>query len=142
MRALIASLAVLATACTEAPIDDTSTAPPEAPAAEPAPAAPTAEPAAEATKIPPAFHGRWDASAEACAAGSDMKLTITESELLFHESVGKPTSVAPRGPDAIQVEADFQGEGEEWTGVLELSLASDTLSVTQRGATTSRVRCP
>lgn len=140
MRALLPGLALLAAACAEEPAGGVADAPAERPAAGAAPAATPSE-TVHAT-IPAAFQGRWDASAEACASGSDMKLTITGDELLFHESVGKPTSVASRGPDAIRIEADFSGEGEEWQGVLELSLATDRLTVTQRGSSTERVRCP
>jgi hypothetical protein len=141
MKALVLGLALLGVACTEEPAGEVADTPAaDAPSADPAPAAPPA--AATSAAIPAAFHGRWDASAEACATGSEMKLTITESELLFLESVAKPTSVASRGPDAIRIEADFSGEGEEWEGTLELSLASDTLTVTQPSGSTSRVRCP
>lgn len=140
MRALLAGLVILAAACAEEPAGEVAEAPAsEISAVDPAPAAETA--AKASVTIPAAFHGRWDASPDACATGSEMKLTITADELLFHESVGKPTSVASRGPDAIRIEADFSGEGEEWQGVLELSLATDGLTVTQRGGSTERVRC-
>lgn len=103
--------------------------------AEPAPAA--------ITEIPPQYLGKWDASAEDCGRASIMTLTVSANELLFHESIGEIETVTPDGANAITVAGPFEGEGEQWDGEMRLELAADgnTLTTTNGGTATTRVRC-
>lgn len=140
MRALIASLAILAAACTPAPADETAATPAAEPAA-PAVAEPAAPPA-DANAIPAMFHGRWDSTLEGCAAGTDLKMVVTANEISFHESIAKPTSVTVINPTSVGINADVSGEGQEWTSSLELVLNGDKLTTTMQGLSTDRVRCP
>lgn len=107
-------------------------------------AAPVAPPAAAAAgAIPPAFHGVYDASREACTRPSEYRLTVTARELRFHESIGVVRKVIAEGADAVRIAADFQGEGESWRAVQQLRLADDgsTLAVSGPGTDLIRRRC-
>lgn len=115
-----------------------------APPVEEAAVAPTpAEPPPVAVGIPAKFHGKWDESAAACATASIMTLTISGNELRFHESIGEITSVTPEGDNAVKVAGPFEGEGEKWEGEMRLELSADgtTLTATNNGTATPRVRC-
>ncbi len=107
----------------------------EAPAADPAPL--------NVTAIPAQYLGKWDASAADCGQASIMTLTISPNELRFHESIGEIRTVEPDGVNAIKVAGPFDGEGETWEGALRLELSADetTLSTTNNGTVTQRVRC-
>jgi hypothetical protein len=96
------------------------------------------------TAIPAKFHGKWDESAEACGRSSIMTLTVSENELRFHESIGEINSVTPDGENALTVKGPFEGEGEQWEGTMRLELSADgnTLTATNNGMATPRVRCP
>ena len=111
------------------------------PKATPPPAA-GPEPAGAAA-IPTPFHGVYDASREACGRPSEYRLTVSARELRFHESIGAVRSVVADGPDAIRINADYQGEGESWSNVQALRLADGgaTLTVTGEGTSLTRVRC-
>ncbi|MDV6329453.1 hypothetical protein [Asticcacaulis sp. 201] len=93
-----------------------------------------------ATLLPGGFAGRWDADLAACHGNSDMKLTITQTELTFWESTGQITGVIIKTPSDVTVKAAFSGEGEQWNRDLHLVLSHNgqTLKVDD----TSRVRCP
>ena len=93
--------------------------------------------------IPARFHGRWDASREACArASSEMRLTVAASTLRFYESVGQVTGVRSAG-DAVAVDLRTTGEGETRTETRTLRLGSDGQLVVESGGTSAtRVRCP
>lgn len=93
-----------------------------------------------AVLLPEGFTGRWDASVAACKATSDMKLTVTQSEITFWESSGRITSVTVNGPDDVTVKAAFSGEGEQWQRDLHLVLTNKGDTLTIDG--TPRVRCP
>jgi hypothetical protein len=110
----------------------------------PAPAPAPVEPPPLATAIPAKFHGKWDASAEACGRASIMTLTVSANELRFHESIGEINSVTPEGENAVTVKGRFEGEGEQWEGTMRLELSADgnTLTTTNNGTVTPRVRCP
>ncbi|MFN3387805.1 MAG: hypothetical protein ACK40O_02670 [Allosphingosinicella sp.] len=125
-------------------------APPPENAAEPetgaeAPIEQTAEPAAESalTAVPQRFRGRWNASAEACAAGAgEMGLEVAGDTLRFHESVGRVQSVRQVAPNAVEAELAFEGEGQSWRETRTLRLLQDgRLSVEGRGSAATRVRC-
>jgi hypothetical protein len=116
-----------------------------APATEPQPRpAPPPPEAAKTESIPAAFHGRYDASPQDCGRPGDGRLTVTASELRFHESVGSVRGVVSRPAGGIRVEADYQGEGERWSNSHDLRLSEDGSKLTVSGDGTSfdRVRCP
>lgn len=135
-----------------APIGNAAPAPDVTPAemAEPAetpPALPanqaTAEPA-DPSKIPAAIRGQWVGLSERCGdRGAPLALEVTQSELLFHESVGTIKKVEAASGDARRVTADFTGEGESWTRTLLLqpSASGHRLTITQQGSAVTRKRC-
>lgn len=116
-------------------------APPAEPTANPAPA--PVEPPPLVVGIPAKFQGKWDESVAACATASIMTLTISGNELRFHESIGEITSVTPEGENVVKVAGPFEGEGEKWEGEMRLELSADgtTLTTTNNGTATPRVRC-
>lgn len=149
-----AALLVAGCGATDGPAEERNGAvegpPVVAPKAEP-PAAARAEPAAKpprppaaADSIPAAFHGAYDLSKEACGRPSDMKLRVSATELRFHESLGEVRRVEPRPSGSVRVEADYEGEGETWRSMRELSLSDDgaTLTISGDGTRAVRVRCP
>ncbi len=93
--------------------------------------------------IPAPYLGKWDATAEDCGRASIMTLTIAADELRFHESIGEINIVTEEGPNAITIAGPFEGEGESWDGSLRLELSTDrnTLTVTNNGTPSTRVRC-
>lgn len=103
--------------------------------------APIAE--AALTAVPERFRGRWNASAEACAASSgDMGLDVAGDSLRFHESVGRVQSVRQVAPNAVEAELALEGEGQTWRETRTLRLLQDgRLAVEGRGSTATRVRC-
>ena len=70
-------------------------------------------------------------------------MEVGADEIRFHESIGKIRKVTILAPDRISVEADYQGEGESWSNVRELSLSDGgaTLAVTGEGTNIVRHRC-
>lgn len=113
----------------------------EAPANAVDPAPP---PAGTGKTIPAALLGTYDASIEACGKPSDGRLTVSPTELRFHESIGTVRQVSAAGAGSVRVEADYQGEGQSWRNAHELRLADGGASLTVSGDGTSftRVRCP
>ncbi|ESQ84346.1 hypothetical protein AEAC466_08305 [Asticcacaulis sp. AC466] len=109
-------------------------------AAASTPAAAARSLAATATVLPKKFVGHWDADLAACKAISDMKLTVTQTQLIFWESSGTITGVIVHAPNDVTVNAAFSGEGEQWNRVLHLVLNGDGQGLTIDG--TKRVRCP
>jgi len=99
---------------------------------------------ARADAIPPAFHGVYDQSAEACGRPSEYRMTVLPGEVRFHESIGTVRSVAVDSASAVSVAADFQGEGESWRAVhrLELRDGGSRLTMTADDTIVERVRCP
>jgi hypothetical protein len=98
--------------------------------------------APQAVMLPEGFIGRWDASLEACKATSDMKLTITQTELTFWESAGHISAVTVKSSDDIIIKADFSGEGEQWQRDLHLELSENGQILTLDGDKGSiRHRC-
>lgn len=140
--------AALAAGCGPAEADreaDRAVAPPasaEAPANASEP--PPPPPPATGKTIPATLLGTYDASIEACGKPGDGRLTVTPTELRFHESLGTVREVSAAGADTVRVEADYQGEGETWRNTHELRLADGGASLTVSGDGTSftRVRCP
>jgi hypothetical protein len=115
---------------------------PEPAGNEAAPAA-SARPAERAAAVPAAFQGIYDESREACRRPSEYRLTVSAHDLRFHESIGAVREVAVEGPDAIRVDADYQGEGESWraTHRLRLDDGGATLTIVGNGTKLRRVRC-
>lgn len=118
-----------------------------APAAQSAPAnagegAPP--PPATGKTIPAALLGVYDVSLEACGRPSDTRVTVTPTELRFHESIGTVREATAGGAGGVRVEADYQGEGERWRSVRELRLGDGGKALTIGGDGTRlvRVRCP
>jgi hypothetical protein len=72
------------------------------------------------------------------------RLTVSATELRFHESIGTVRQAAVTGLDSVTVEADYQGEGESWRSIRELRLSDGgaTLTVSGDGTKLVRVRCP
>jgi hypothetical protein len=98
-------------------------APPAAPAPEPtgngsaALAAPKAsEPfiPVSGTTIPAAFQGVYERRVANCGGPSQERTTITPTELRWHETIGKVRSTLHRRENELEVNADYQGEGEFW----------------------------
>src|SRR5687767_6119469 len=149
---LLAALLPLAACAPEKAAETSTNETAASPATPPSPAAAPAGPSAATTPpprpamedaIPAAFHGRYDASREACGRPSDGRLTVSAGELRFHESIGSVRKVASGPAGAIRVEAVYQGEGESWrsTRLLSLSEDGDSLTVTGDGTSMVRVRC-
>jgi hypothetical protein len=131
-------------AAADSNIDDSVAVPPATPPT-PAPDATAATPAAaEALTIPSPFQGVYDGNLAACAEPSDARLEIGPGELRFHESIGTVRKVAIVSPNRVSVTADYQGEGERWRSVRELSLSGGgaTLVVSGDGTSLIRRRCP
>ncbi|WP_166038793.1 hypothetical protein [Sphingosinicella sp. YJ22] len=103
----------------------------------------TSAPAEASTTIPARFHGRWDASREACGrASSGLRLTVAASSLRFYESVGEVTAVREMG-SSVAVDLRTTGEGETRTETRTLRLGGDGRLVVESGGTSAtRVRCP
>lgn len=115
----------------------------------PALEAPPPEPTAQST-IPASFHGRYDASPDACGeTASEMRLRISGGELRFYESVAEVREVRVHGPRHIEVDADHLGEGERWTATrtFRLGEGNATLEASEPPADggepmpVTRVRC-
>ncbi len=145
--AVFAALAVAGCGAAETPqsSNGTDSPPAAAAAAEPANAGrPAPPPPATGKTIPAALLGVYDASLEACGRASDGRLTVSATELRFHESIGTVRRVTATGADSVAVEADYQGEGESWRSLRELKLGDGgaTLTVSGDGSRFERVRCP
>ena len=124
----------------------TEAAAPAAQAADTANSSGPAAPAPPATgkTIPATVLGVYDASLEACGKPSDTRLTVSPTELRFHESIGTVRRATVTGVDTVTVEADYQGEGESWRSNRELRLGEGgaTLTISGDGTRLVRVRCP
>jgi hypothetical protein len=96
-----------------------------------------------ATRIPAPFQGRFDRSAEDCAAASPFRLVVTERTLRFHESLGTVTRIQLAAEDRTIVSADYQGEGESWSATQELRLSDggERLTIIGPAEAMVRVRC-
>ena len=94
--------------------------------------------------IPASLIGVYDVSLEACAKPGDGRLTVSPTELRFHESIGTVRRVAIASAGPITVEADYQGEGESWRSTRELKLGDGgkSLTVSDDDSSLVRVRCP
>jgi hypothetical protein len=109
------------------------------------PAAPEpVPPPATGKTIPAAMLGVYDASLEACGQSSEARLTVSPTELRFHESIGTVRQVTTAGAEAASVDADYQGEGESWRNlrVLRLGDGGKTLTISGDGTRLVLVRCP
>ncbi len=71
--------------------------------------------------VPARFQGVWDYEGSTCSPDSDLRMEISEREVLFYESVGMVTEIVQDGSDVI-VTLDMEGEGETWRQKMRLSL--------------------
>jgi len=128
---------------------------PDAPAPAPtengsaAPAAPKASAAFEPVRgatIPAPFLGVYDRTLAGCAGSSQERTTIAPGELRFHETIGKVQSTLLRRENEVEVDAQYQGEGEYWRSNRLLTLSQGGARLVIDGDGTSRamalVRCP
>ncbi|WP_152435466.1 hypothetical protein [Erythrobacter sp. THAF29] len=74
--------------------------------------------------IPARFHGVWDYEEGNCDPASDMRMEVSDSEMLFYESIGRVTDVKAEGDDLI-VSLDMEGEGETWQQKTRFSLVGE-----------------
>jgi hypothetical protein len=118
--AALASLIALASCGGEA---ERETAAPEPAASTPTPAATASEPApTAAATIPVRFDGVWDAETGTCDPASDLRLDIGPQMIGFYESQGTVTAVDASDPDVASIQLAMEGEGDQWTQTMELSL--------------------
>lgn len=151
-----ALLSIIIVACGESPSanaiadDDTvnamfpTEAPPVGVTEGPPAAGPSVAPPVALAGLPERFQGVFDQNRAACADPSSVyRLTVSEDELRFYESVGQVRGIAPSGDGGLNVTAEYQGEGERWEErlVLTLSADDDQLTVTRNGQSMERVRC-
>lgn len=110
-------------------------------------AARTARPPTHADRspaIPVALQGRWTGVRDDCAdRAAVLELDIARRQLVFHESVGTVTAVAPHGDGGLAVRADFTGEGSSWNARLVLRASADgrRLTITDDRGVVIRKRC-
>ena len=116
--AFLASLLALAACGGEA--EQEAAAP--GPAPSPATTAPEPAPSAAAT-IPVRFHGVWDAETGSCDPASDLRLDIGPQTIGFYESQGTVTAVDASDPDVASIQLAMEGEGDQWTQAMDLSLS-------------------
>ena len=106
---------------------------------------PPAEPApALATSIPARFLGLWAADEAGCRTppASIEWLRVTPEALRFHESLGAVRAVRPRGDDAVELDLDFDGEGQQWQATRLLRRTGDVLTLSGEDMPPiSRTRC-
>lgn len=113
---------------TETAAADTAPDKPEADAADDEASKPDtpedkpSEPETAANVIPARYQGIWDYIEGTCARESDARKEISGKEIIFYESIGTVTSVAPDGDDVV-VALDMEGEGETWTQTIRLSVS-------------------
>lgn len=118
--AFFASLLALAACGGEAKQE--AAAPEPAPSAS-SPAATASEPApSAAATIPVRFHGVWDAETGSCDQASDLRLDIGPQTIGFYESHGTVTAVDASDPDVASIQLAMEGEGDQWTKAMDLSL--------------------
>lgn len=110
--------------------------PPAEPAADP--------PAAVASAIPARFVGLWAADAAGCRVppASIDWLRVTPAALRFHESLGTVRAVRPRGADVVELDLDFEGEGQQWQATRTLRRTGEVLTLSGADLPPiSRTRC-
>lgn len=95
------------------------------------------------TAIPDRFVGLWAADADGCRVppASIEWVRVTPQSLRFHESLATPRSIRARG-DAVEIEFDFEGEGQQWQSTKLLQRTGDTLLIEDAEAPPiRRIRC-
>jgi uncharacterized membrane protein len=106
---------------------------------------PPAEPAPDsATAIPARFLGLWAADAAGCRVppASIEWLRVTPEALRFHESLGAVRAVRPRGEHMVELDLDFDGEGQQWQATRTLRRTGDVLTLSGADLPpVSRTRC-
>lgn len=98
------------------------------------------------TTIPVAFQGHWDFAEDTCQdPNSEMRLNITADRITYYESEATPTAITATGENALTIDHQFSGEGDEWQETLGYGLSDDgeRLTVTSPdGSMSIRIRCP
>jgi|GEM_PF-3254855 len=106
--------------------------------AEPIASSDTAKPAAIS------FAGTWGSDAAQCAVPQDMQgapMILTEVGYDQHEAHCSFTKVTPSGDGQWKVEGTCSVEGDEQTMAWDMSVAGDTLSISEGGYTNALKRC-
>jgi hypothetical protein len=91
-------------------------------------------PAAASARIPPALHGRWGLTPMDCTSTrGDAKalLIVGPSDVKFYESRAIPGPDTQTGPDSINGNFAFTGEGQTWTKFQALELRGQELVRTE-----------
>ncbi|KWV91930.1 hypothetical protein [Erythrobacter sp. YT30] len=103
------------------------------------------EPAqAQKITIPERFHGTWDAVGSDCSGMSDTMLSVSETRLIFHESVATITALRTDA-DAIIVDVSALAEGEHLETAYRLEIVNGQLWMEVAGTNYGafkRERCP
>jgi len=106
---------------------------------------PPAEPAPEVTTaIPARFVGLWAADEAGCRVppASIEWLRVTPEALRFHESLGAVRAVRPLGESVVELDLDFDGEGQQWQATRILRRTGDVLTLSGKDLPpVSRTRC-
>ncbi len=94
--------------------------------------------------IPARYHGEWVGVGDTCGQPTDSRLTVTERDMRFWESVGTVTQVSAIDEKTIEVDAGYEGEGDRWSRHQRLTLSDggDQLVITDQGQAFRRKRCP
>ncbi|MEP2550512.1 MAG: hypothetical protein ABJH26_04390, partial [Marinomonas sp.] len=103
------------------PAESSANAEVDAPTDTPEPAAKDIAP----NLIPAAFHGTWDYTKGTCADESDLRMEVSEGQIIFYESVGQVRSIKAKDEMTLDVTLAMEGEGEVWTNVTRLVLSDD-----------------
>jgi hypothetical protein len=144
---LLAALPLSLAACQQetAPAPEASeTAVAAGPDAAPVPTSPSPVPTPTAAEtsgtpeggIPVALQGNWGmVPADCTSTRGDAKglLRISPTALTFYESVGKLGTTKNRSDTRLRADFAFSGEGMTWTRDVELSVAGNKLTRTERG---------
>jgi hypothetical protein len=99
----------------------------------------------QVSEVPSGFHGYWEPDINLCGtARGDGRLTVSQNELHFHESIGPVKAVLIESPRDAIVIAQLRGEGESWLAQHHFRLSEDlnTLTLVLERGNVIRHRCP
>ena len=92
-------------------------------------------------QIPPKFWGEYNSDLKYCeTALSDMRLRISGNKIQFYESTGILKGQILQKNGDIIIFAEFKGEGQIWSDILQLSLSSDQKMLTVTHPSTSEIK--
>ncbi|MBY6002815.1 hypothetical protein KUV62_02790 [Salipiger bermudensis] len=100
--------------------------------------APTPSEEVELQVLPDEMRGRWGLVAEDCGPGrADAKglMVVTARHLTFYESRATMRDVVQLGPEKVEAQFSYTGEGQTWSHdvLLTLSEQGDTLTRRETG---------